>query len=241
MTDSTPKSSQTPSNHESTETRQPALLERCYRQESSSPDFIAWACLVVAGLSLGAVSYGYFFVPTSEYQTTLVVVFFVAQGIALYRGFANQTKILVGDAGVAIEQTTEQNRLLWWEIKSVRYETESLVLVGETTSLRIPSQVHTRAIRAILAEAAERLPNILDVPSKIANELPTLKDAPQPPAKRVESLQIAGKRCASTRQVITVERDARLCPQCASVYHRNNLPQVCVTCHRELGKNAVAL
>jgi hypothetical protein len=222
--------------------KHPALLERRYLQEVNKPDYVAFVSLLGAGLCLGAATYGhYVMTPEAEYRSFLVLGSLVGLGLTLFRVTRNRSQVLVGDAGVAIEQNGELTRLLWWEIQSIRYRAEALVLVGANTSLHLSSRVHTRAIRAVLAEAAERLPNLLDVPAKLVDELPKLNDAPQPQAEPVHSLQIAGKRCVVSQQVITVERDARLCPNCASVYHREQLPKTCVTCHRELGKRAVCL
>jgi primosomal protein N' len=47
-------------------------------------------------------------------------------------------------------------------------------------------------------------------------------------------VQVAGRRCAKCDAVITFEVDARLCAQCGQVYHREHVPDRCVTCDAEL-------
>ena len=220
----------------------PALLERRYVEEVNRIDYVAFGPLLIAGLCLGAGSYTHFVMePPAEYQGFLILGGLVALGFSAFRWTGRGSQVLVGDAGVALERGGEVNRLLWWEIKSIRYESESLVLVGENTKLTLSSHLHVRAIRAVLKEAVERLPNILDVPAKLVDELPKLKEQIEPKAAPVQSLQVAGKRCAKSQQVITVERDARLCPNCASVYHYKQLPKVCVNCKGDLGKRAIAV
>ena len=51
--------------------------------------------------------------------------------------------------------------------------------------------------------------------------------------------QVAGRRCAATDKIISFERDARLCPNCAQVYHKDNVPKECVTCGTEVAGRAV--
>jgi len=56
---------------------------------------------------------------------------------------------------------------------------------------------------------------------------------------KIDSLQIAGKNCAASDRPIAFERDARLCPNCAEVYHKDSVPKKCVTCENDLGDRAV--
>jgi hypothetical protein len=218
------------------------LLERRFVTEWNRPDWVVMGASVAGGLLLGAASYTTW-VATSQaadYRNFLYLGALAAAGLFVFRITSGKTVAFVGDAGVAIEQGEDRTRLLWSEIESIRYAAGHLVLTGATTTLRLPSQVHTRAIRAILAEAATRLPKILDVRAKLVDELPEVPgDGPK--SEAVESLQIAGKRCVVTKQILTFERDARLCPVCTSVYHRDHVPAECVTCQRPLGDTAAAV
>ena len=57
----------------------------------------------------------------------------------------------------------------------------------------------------------------------------------------LEGVQVAGRHCAATEKTIAFERDARLCPNCAQVYLKDNVPKTCVTCERDLGSAAIEL
>jgi len=219
----------------------PGLLERRYSSEWNRPDWLALGPLFAGGLCLGAATFSHFLAKSpTEQETLLLLAFLAGASFFTYRLYASKRAVLVGDAGVGVEQGGELSRLLWWEINHIRYEADALVLSGANTTLRLPSRFHTRAIHAILKEAAERLPSILDVKSKLVDELPKLETVQEPTPEPVHSLQLAGKRCVASKQVISVERDARVCPNCTSVYHRNNLPKVCLTCRCELASRAVA-
>jgi hypothetical protein len=225
--------------HGTKSAKAPALTEIRFDAEWNRPDWVAVGASVVAGLLLGAGTYAIqWSEPPVDYGNFLLLGGVVAAGFFAFRLTSGKTVARVGDAGVALEQGGDLARLLWSEIQSVRYKDGHLVLVGVHTTLRLSSQCHTRAIRSVLAEAAKRLPKILDVPGKLLNELPAVTGGSPKPGP-VESLQIAGKHCLVTQQLLTFERDARLCPNCTSIYHRDHVPALCVTCERELGDAAI--
>lgn len=223
------------------ESKSAALTETRFVSEWNRPDWSAMGASVISGLLLGAGTHAAWLAdPPNEYANFLLLGGVAAGAFFAFRIGSGKSEVRVGDAGVAVHQGGEVTRLLWSEIQSIRYADAHLVLSGASTTLRVKSQSHTRAIRAILREAAERLPKILDVPAKLVDELPTVTgDNPSP--EPVESLQIAGKRCLVTNQLLTFERDARLCPNCTSIYHREHVPEVCGVCERPLGDAAVKI
>lgn len=218
-----------------------ALSETRFVSEWNRPDWIVLGSSVAAGLLLGAATYSTWLAdPPDDFRNFLFLGGIAAGALFAFRLGSGKAMVLVGDAGVAMDQGGEVTRLLWSEIQSIRYEAANLVLNGANTRLSVPSQSHTRAIRAILREAAERLPKILDVSSKLVDQLPEVTgDNPKPAP--VTALQIAGKRCLATNQMLTFERDARLCPNCTSIYHRDHVPGTCSTCQRPLGDAALKL
>jgi hypothetical protein len=243
MTEASPKAeSKTLADPSTSAKRKPGLLERRYERAYTKPDLVIYAAWLVASACAGAVTYSSFgAAEPSEYRNLLLGLGAAALAIALYRYLSTASTVLVGDAGVALERGGEVERLLWWEIASIRQEAGGLVLRGAHTNLRIDPTQYAQAARAILREARERLPAVLDISDKLVDGLPKPPSSTQePPAEPVRSLQIAGKRCAVSKDVISVERDARLCPKCATVYHRDRLPKACLTCHVELGSRAVA-
>ncbi len=146
--------------------------------------------------------------------------------------------IRVGDAGVAIEQGSEVQRLLWCEMERISVEDGSLVLRGTGPTLRIATAAHPAAASWILKEAAERLPKLIDVPPSFVDTLPK-PDPKDGTVNHVASLQTTGRRCAKTRKVIKYERDARLCPVCTEVYLKGQVPDSCLTCKAPLAGRTV--
>lgn len=146
--------------------------------------------------------------------------------------------VRVGDAGVAVEQGNELQRLLWCEMESISVEKDQLQLRGSGPVLSIPVTAHATAVAWILKEAAERLPKLLDVPPKFVDTLPQPQTT-DGAVNHVTSLQTTGRRCAKSRKVIKYERDARLCPMCTQVYLKDQIPEICVTCNHTLGPKSV--
>jgi hypothetical protein len=215
-------------------------MERRYDRAFTKPDFVIHTAWLIASACAGAITYESFFAaaPTG-YRDLVLGLGAVALVVVLYRYVSTSATVLVGDAGVALERGGEVERLLWWEIERIRQEEGKLVLRGANTTLRLEPGQYAQAVHAILKEARERLPSLLDVSERDVEALPK-STAKEPASEPIRSLQIAGKRCAISKTVISVERDARLCPKCATVYHRNQLPQICSTCAAELGGRAVA-
>jgi hypothetical protein len=102
---------------------------------------------------------------------------------------------------------------------------------------RGPQQVslvaHGRAAARIVAEAAQRIGARLDLSPRAHERLPALseQDGEVVPAGR---LQLAGRKCLASGVSITFESDARLCDQCAALYHRAHAPAECKSCGRAL-------
>ncbi len=159
-------------------------------------------------------------------------------GAALWFGDAGALPVRVGDAGVAIEKGTELARLSWCDMERVFTERGELVAKGKELTLRIPIAAHRTAVAWILSEGTQRLPAVMDVKRQSLQGLPEPKDN-DGDFVTIEGLQVAGRQCAASGKPISFERDARLCPVCAQVYLRDQLPKKCVTCDAELGTRAV--
>jgi len=74
---------------------------------------------------------------------------------------------------------------------------------------------------------------VMDVKRSVVKELPEPKER-DGELLTIDSLQVAGRHCAATDKPIAFERDARLCPNCAQVYHKDHVPKKCVTCNADL-------
>ena len=159
-------------------------------------------------------------------------------GAAMWFGDVSGAPTRVGDAGVAIERGSEVVRLLWCDMDSIKIIGANLVIAGDGTKLELPVAAHKLAVAWVLKEAAQRVPDVLDIKRNAVDGLPEARDTD---GERlvVKDLQIAGRRCAESDEMITLERDARVCESCGQVYHHHHVPQSCVTCEAGLDKNAL--
>ncbi|MCA9593410.1 MAG: hypothetical protein KC776_08865 [Myxococcales bacterium] len=176
--------------------------------------------------------------PPMSYGSYIVAGGALVLGAALWFGDAGAIPVRVGDAGVAVEKGTEIIRLAWCDLERIYVERSYLVLSGDGLKLELPMAAHKAAAARILKEAVERVPDVLDVKQSATDSLPEPKDD-DGEWVTITGVQVAGKRCAESGEVITFEGDARLCPSCGQVYHRNKVPKKCVTCEADLAGHAV--
>jgi hypothetical protein len=198
------------------------------------------ALLGAAGaLALGAGVYAQWIRdPALPYGTYLVAGGAVVLGAAMWFGDVSGVPVRIGDGGVAIERGSDVIRLLWCDVERIQIVGSNVVISGDGTKLELPVAAHKLAIAWVLKEAAERVPDVLDVKRSAVDGLPETRDAD---GERivVKDLQIAGRRCARSDEMITLERDARVCAGCGQVYHHHHVPKTCVTCDRPLGTSAL--
>lgn len=170
--------------------------------------------------------------PAFEYAPYLVAVGGLGVGIALGIG-PRETAVAVGDAGVAVERSRETLRMPWYQIKSITLQGDRLVVASAGSTLAFSVGANPGAAALVLSEAAQRVPDVLDVDKSAAEKLP---DPTKLDVRRVDVSddQLAGLSCANSKQVIRLEEDARLCPRCSQVYHRQSVPSRCVSCDAEL-------
>jgi hypothetical protein len=213
--------------------------ERRFEPEQTQTNNLAVIGGMVGALGLGAGVYSQWIQdPPLGFASWLVAGGALVLGGALWFGDAGAVPVRVGDAGLAIEKGTELSRLAWCDIERIYTEKNELVIKGDQLTLTLPLKAHARAAAWVLSEAARRLPDVLDVHRKLADELPKPRETDGTVVK-IDSLQIAGRNCAASDKPIAFERDARLCPNCAEVYHKDHVPKKCATCENDLGERAV--
>jgi hypothetical protein len=83
---------------------------------------------------------------------------------------------------------------------------------------------HPQAAAWIVQEARGRIPAAVDVPGD--------STLPAAAAEAGETLpldppQVVGRHCASSGKVISFEPDARVCPRCERVFHKDHVPPTC--------------
>lgn len=215
--------------------------ERRFIPEATHTSRLAAGLGMLGSLALGAGTYGAWMkdAPVS-FAPALVAVGALGLGGGLWLGSATTFPVRAGDAGIAIERGSEITRLLWCDILELRIQGADLTARSEAFTLSIPIGAHPRAVTFIIAEAERRVPGIVKVDDAQKRAIP----APSVPGGEevpVSGDQVAGRRCAATKKIISFERDARLCLNCAQVYHKDNVPQACLTCGTALaGRTAQA-
>jgi hypothetical protein len=166
---------------------------------------------------------------------------FALLGAGVWLGTTGDPAVRVGDPGVAVEKG-DLKRIPWWGIESIAWESgnEALVVSGKTDdgaalTFKVRLKVHADAIAWILREANERVEELIEVPDDLDERLPKASSQAGQ-VLRLEPMQLVGRRCAESDELIAYEPDARVCGRCERVYHKDHVPKKC-----ECGSNLAAL
>jgi hypothetical protein len=194
----------------------------------------AMVSLSVGGVALGAGVFGRWLraeaLGASPYAPWLM-----AAGAMLLAAFfvlgRNLPDVLrIGDLGVGVERSRSQiDRVAWYEVKGLGMAADVLTIDLPSHSLALSLAEHPQAIRRLLAEARERIPERVRVRGQDRRRVG------QPAADEGESVdveppQVAGLRCMSSGQELTFEHDARSCVRCGAFYHKAAVPPRCRGC-----------
>lgn len=189
---------------------------------------------MLGSLLLGAGVFGLWILdPPLSWASYLVASGGLGLGVALWFGQPSETAVAVGDAGIAVEDGREIIRVPWHAMKSITVGSGSLQVRSSGTTLRFSLGANPKAAAWALSEAAQRMPGVLDVDPSVTDSLPD-PQASQGLLQDVVDDQVAGERCANSKTAIRLEEDARLCDRCGQVYHRESVPEECVTCGNPL-------
>jgi len=215
--------------------------ERRFEAQQTRSSTLSVVAGMVGALALGAGVYAQWIRdPALPYGQYMVAGGALVLGIALWFGDTSGEPIRVGDAGVATEKGSDLIRLAWCDMERIYIERGKLVLAGSELTLEIPLASHGKAAAWILKAAVERVPEAMDVKNSQADALPNPTDE-DGEFVLIENVQVVGRHCAVSDKAISFERDARLCPVCAQVYHRLHVPKKCVTCGEDISSSAYAL
>jgi hypothetical protein len=227
--------------HGARKTRKRRLQERRFDAPPLSSTPLAVAGGALGALALGAGVHGQLIrTEPLSFAPYLVAGGAAALLAALVLGDSAAYPVRVGDGGVAVERRGEVSRLLWCDVDAVLLQGNDLVIKSADLVLRIPVKQHAAAVAWIVKEVGERLPDLLKLSSAERASLPS---APTATYERlpIEGLQLTGRACASSQLTISLERDARLCPNCGQVYHRLHVPSVCSSCDQPVGATALSM
>lgn len=207
------------------------------RRFSTSTTYIApWIAGVgmLGALVLGAGVFGLWIVdPAISWASYLVAAGGLGLGIALWFGQPSESAVAVGDAGIAVEDGRDVVRVPWCDMESLSIVGTSMVARGASATARFSLGANQKAAAWALKEAAERMPDVVDVEKAATEKLPKPSED-SGLVQDVEDAQVAGAHCAASDEPIKLEEEARLCPRCGQVYHESSVPDECVTCEAEL-------
>jgi hypothetical protein len=162
----------------------------------------------------------------------------VLGGVAVWLAQRRPAPIRVGSLGVTVGDPTEAPRWAWCEMRRIGVEGEQLRIETSEAPLFIPLAAHGPAAARILAEAALRIPDRVEVSPRAQERVPPLVDG-EGAIVIAGRLQIAGRKCLASGVSLTFESDARLCENCAALYHRQHAPAECMSCGRPLQAGAL--
>ncbi len=209
------------------------------RQERRFPTSLAymptWVGVVgmLGCFSLGCGVFGlWIIVPAVSFASWLVAAGGLGLGIALWFGQPPETAVSVGDSGIGVESGKDTVRVQWYDLKALRIASDQMLVEGNRQSLKFSVKANQSAVAMALREAAERVPDALDVDREIMKSLPEPGKSGE--LKDVEDDQVTGMRCAASKKVINLEEDARLCPTCGQVFHKEGVPERCSSCQTQL-------
>lgn len=156
----------------------------------------------------------------------------ILTGLAIWLGTSSDPPLRVGAPGIGLERG-EVRRMPWWAVEKISYQSgsASLVVVGKDDTgqgwkLDVPVKAQPAAAAWIVSEAQRRIPKKVDLSEEDLAGLPRM-DEHAGMLVELEPLQVVGKRCAASDQLISYEPDARVCARCERVYFKRSVPKKC--------------
>jgi hypothetical protein len=219
---------------QSRKTRRPRQ-ERRFQPSSNNAAILSLAGTVVGALLLGGGIYSQWMSASPLEQAPWIVGAgaVVLAAVILWGDFGGHA-IRVGDAGVAMERPGQPIvRVNWSVVRSITTSGGEMKVTGESSDISFAISRYPSAAAWIMKEGARRVPKKIDVPKAARTGLPEAKDS-DGEVLALEKLQVTGTKCKASGKVITFEKDARTCPKCGDVYHRDSVPETCMTCEADL-------
>lgn len=212
-------------------------MERRFVPQATTNPNVVYALGVVGALALGAGVWGQFgnlfrkmTVEPLSYAPWILAGGAVVLGIAIWIGTSSAPAVRVGDGGVADEKGTTR-RIPWWRVESVTGDESALEVrgkddEGKALTLRFERKALPAALPWLLKEARSRVPDKVDVSTSVIDALGVpSKSAGERLA--CPPLQLVGRHCADSDEVIAFEPDALVCSRCERIYHTGHAPKTC--------------
>ncbi|HEU4536228.1 MAG TPA: hypothetical protein VFS00_19020 [Polyangiaceae bacterium] len=206
---------------------------RRFEPQASSLGQVALGLICLGAALLGAGFYGQMLRETPlSYAPPLLIAGALALGFGWYQASSRPAPLLVGDPGVAPEDTDPLRWLPWSKVEAITLEGENLTVRGEGRALTVSTVAHPQAAAWIVKEALDRVPSKVRVDEAARGRLKA--DEAFGEVRDLGPAQAAGARCRASDRVIAFDEDARLCPRCGEVYHKEEVPDECLSCAADL-------
>lgn len=205
-----------------------ARSERRFTSKASAMAVASALATSIGGVCAGAGFVGQFFIPY-KYAPWLLGLGALLAVVGFLSG-STPIVLRVGELGIGIEKDANTiERMAWHEVDAVRLASNTLSFSGRGRVISIPLASHPGAGALALAEARARIPaRLVDVTEK----LPFPTEAGE--LINLDPMQLAGLRCKASDRIIAVEKDGRYCGQCGQAYHREEVPEHCLSCDARL-------
>jgi hypothetical protein len=211
-----------------------ARVERLFLPRPGTNGRVATLLAALGCAALGAGVFGSWIAASPIAGSGLLLLGgLVLGGAAFWLVQRRPAPIRVGSLGITLGDPAEAPRWAWCDIRRVGVEGEQLRIETSAAPLFIPLAAHGPAAARILAEAALRIADRVEVSPRAQERVPSLVDT-EGAIVIAGRLQIAGRKCLASGVSLTFESDARLCENCAALYHRQHAPAECMCCGRPL-------
>lgn len=214
-----------------------ARYERRFEPASATRPIATLLATIVGGLGLGAGIYSQWLSATPLQQAPWIVgAAAVVLAATILWGEFGGNAVRVGDAGIALERPGQPlQRVNWAVIRAITIKGGDLKIQAEDREITLPVSGWPAAAAWVVKEASRRIPKKVEISKEQRSALTEVKDSD---GVRIplEKLQVTGHKCRSSGKIITFERDARTCPTCGEVYHRDHVPETCMTCEGQMAK-----
>jgi hypothetical protein len=209
--------------------------ERRFEAQSSHNPLLVKILGALGAVAMGAGTYGQFGPAMQEppgepvkFAAWILAGGAVILGAAIWLGTSGDPALRVGDPGVSTEKGGLR-RLPWYGVEKVEWLGDAVRVTGKdeagadmTIVASLASQPDAAAW--IVKEARARVPETVQIGDDVnvpeASSRAGEVVAAEPP-------QVVGRRCAVSDKVIAYEPDARLCPRCERVFHKDHVPDTC--------------
>lgn len=209
-----------------------ARTERRFEPIAGGRARLAAGVGAVGAALLGAGTYAQWIRETPLEQGALILgAGAVLFGVATWLAGTEPAPLRVGAGGVAREREGgDPERIAWCDVARVVLERGRLVVSAhDGRRVEVPLAEHAQAAAWVVREASARVPATLENAegTRAAVGAPAGSAGTEVP---LAPPQVAGRRCKASGKLVTFESDARVCERCGQVYHRDAVPERCVTC-----------